>query len=127
MKSALAFRRRPTSKWRLSIETDTRRQVRYRIYRHTRPIDAANIKDASLLAEICPHDFPFSGWYGYNDAVGTLKNPADATVQPYTIRRIEAFLDWTPQAEELGQGGTLRPNRRHLSRVCERWLTTLAC
>jgi len=59
-------------------------------YSYARP--PVKFLDGSI--QICPHDFPFSGWYGYTDAAGTLKNPADAAVQPYTIRRIEAFLKW---------------------------------
>jgi len=44
--------------------------------------------------QICPHDFPFSGWYGYNDVYGTLKSPLRGAVRPHTIRRIQAFLKW---------------------------------
>jgi hypothetical protein len=44
--------------------------------------------------QICPHDYPFSGWYGYNDALFTGGKAEQGKVQPYTIRRIDAFLDW---------------------------------
>jgi hypothetical protein len=52
------------------------------------------VKFLDRSIQISPHDFPFSGWYGYNDAMGTLRSPAEGTVRPHTIRRIEAFLDW---------------------------------
>ncbi len=44
--------------------------------------------------QIAPHDWPPSGWYGYNDAFGTLKSFAAGTVGNHTQRRIIAFLDW---------------------------------
>jgi len=52
------------------------------------------VKFLDRSIQICPHDEPFSGWYGTNDAAGTLKSPADGVVRPYTIRRVEAFLAW---------------------------------
>jgi len=53
-------------------------------YSYARP----PVKFLERSIQICPHDFPFSGWYGYRDAGdGSL-------VRPYTIRRIEAFLKW---------------------------------
>jgi len=59
-------------------------------YSYARP----PVKFLERSIQICPHDFPFSGWYGYNDALGTGGSPAEGVVRPYTIRRIEAFLDW---------------------------------
>jgi hypothetical protein len=59
-------------------------------YSYARP----PVKFLEQSIQVCPHDFPFSGWYGYNDAIGTLKSPAASAVQPYTVRRIEAFLEW---------------------------------
>ena len=59
-------------------------------YSYARP----PVKFIERSIQICPHDFPFSGWYGYNDAAGTLRSPAEGVVRPYTIRRIEAFLNW---------------------------------
>ncbi len=44
--------------------------------------------------QVCPHDYPFSGWYGYNDALFTGGKAADGKVRPYTILRMEAFLTW---------------------------------
>lgn len=52
------------------------------------------VKFLDRSIQICPHDYPFSGWYGYNDAAGTLQSPAEGVVRPYTVRRIEAFLKW---------------------------------
>ncbi len=44
--------------------------------------------------QIAPHDFPDSGWYGFNSAYGTLRSYRDGTVSNHTQRRIMAFLDW---------------------------------
>ena len=44
--------------------------------------------------QIAPHDYPFSGWYGFNDAYGTLKSWGDGTVSNHTQKRFVAFLDW---------------------------------
>ena len=44
--------------------------------------------------QIAPHDWPFSGWYGFNEAVGTLRNYGSARVGSHTQRRIIAFLEW---------------------------------
>jgi len=44
--------------------------------------------------QIAPHDCPFSGWYGLNDAYGTLRSWREGTVSNHTQKRIVAFLDW---------------------------------
>jgi len=44
--------------------------------------------------QIAPHDYPPSGWYGFNDAWGTLKSFRACVVRDHTQRRIHAFLDW---------------------------------
>ncbi len=44
--------------------------------------------------QIAPHDFPFSGWYGFNDAFGTLKSWRKGIVRNHTQQRILAFLKW---------------------------------
>jgi len=44
--------------------------------------------------QIAPHDYPFSGWYGLNDAFGTLKSWREGTVSNHTQKRFVAFLDW---------------------------------
>ncbi len=44
---------------------------------------------------LSPHDFPIkSWWYGYHESLGTLKSFRQGSVQPYTERRLLAFLDW---------------------------------
>ena len=57
---------------------------------HARP----PVKFIEDSIQIAPHDFPFSGWYGFNDAAGTLRNYAKSTVRAYTQRRIAAFMQW---------------------------------
>ena len=44
--------------------------------------------------QIAPHDFPNSGWYGFNDCYGTLKSYRTGTVSNHTQKRIVAFLEW---------------------------------
>jgi hypothetical protein len=46
------------------------------------------VKFIERSIQICPHDFPFSGWYGFRDP------EKEGLVRPYTIRRIEEFLKW---------------------------------
>ena len=47
--------------------------------------------------QIAPHDWPFSGWYGYNSTAGTLAG-ADRYVGDHTHKRILAFLAWAEKA-----------------------------
>jgi hypothetical protein len=44
--------------------------------------------------QIAPHDYPFSGWYGFNEAWGTDKDFEDGKVSNHTQKRIVAFLEW---------------------------------
>jgi len=44
--------------------------------------------------QIAPHDWPASGWYGFNDAYGTLKSFRRGKVSNHTQKRIIAFLEW---------------------------------
>ena len=49
-------------------------------------------KDSLVLS---PHDFPIkTWWYGYHQAVGTLRSFRQGRVHPYTERRLLAFIDW---------------------------------
>jgi len=44
---------------------------------------------------LCPHDFPVnSWWYGYHEALGTLKSFRQGRIRPYTERRLLAFIEW---------------------------------
>ena len=44
--------------------------------------------------QFATHDYPSSGWYGFNDAYGTLKSFRQGVVGNHTQRRIIAFLEW---------------------------------
>jgi len=44
--------------------------------------------------QIAPHDWPFSGWYGFNDSWGTLKSFKDGVVSNHTQKRFVSFLKW---------------------------------
>jgi len=44
---------------------------------------------------LCPYDFPIqSWWYGYHEACGTLRSFRQGCIQPYTERRLLAFVAW---------------------------------
>ncbi|HUU22771.1 MAG TPA: sugar-binding protein [Phycisphaerae bacterium] len=44
---------------------------------------------------LSPHDFPIkTWWYGHHESLGTLKSFRQGVVQPYTERRLLAFMDW---------------------------------
>jgi len=44
---------------------------------------------------LCPHDFPVkSWWYGYHESLGTLRSFGQGAIQPYTERRLLAFIEW---------------------------------
>jgi len=44
---------------------------------------------------LCPHDFPIkSWWYGYPEAVGTLRSFRQGAIPPFTERRLLAFIEW---------------------------------
>lgn len=44
---------------------------------------------------LCPHDFPLkTWWYGYHESCGTLRSLKQGAVQPYTERRLLAFVEW---------------------------------
>jgi len=48
--------------------------------------------------QIAPHDWPRSGWYGYNDRLLAGGDAKGGTVGNHTQRRIVAFLDWAEKA-----------------------------
>jgi len=66
------------------------------LYFHRAGYSYAQPSKKSLLhsIQIAPHDWPPSGWYGFNDAYGTLKSFKDGRVSNHTQQRIIAFLDW---------------------------------
>jgi len=44
---------------------------------------------------LCPYDFPIkTWWYGYHEAVGTLKSFRQGAIHPYTERRLLSFIRW---------------------------------
>jgi len=55
-----------------------------------------------VAIQIAGHDFaPVSGWYGYHESLGTLRSWRDGRVQPYTERRIQAFIDWAERTWKI--------------------------
>lgn len=59
--------------------------------------------------QIAPHDHPFSGWYGFNDAWGTVKSWTDGVVRNHTQKRIIAFLDWVKRAYPADMSRVILP------------------
>ena len=53
--------------------------------------------------QIAPHDYPASAWYGYNDAMGTLKSFKKGVVDNHTQKRINAFLEWAVTTMPIDQ------------------------
>jgi hypothetical protein len=66
------------------------------LYFHSGNFSYAKPRQKFLLGsiQIAPHDWPGSGWYGFNSAYGTLRSYASGTVSNHTQRRIIAFLEW---------------------------------
>ncbi len=47
---------------------------------------------------LCPHDFPLkTWWYGYHEALGTLRPWAGGVVRNYTERRLLRFVRWAAE------------------------------
>jgi hypothetical protein len=92
----------PTSmyfNWSVLVPPDCPERAPVELYFHSGNYSYAK-PGRKLLAhsiQIAPHDFPASGWYGYNDAFGTSKPLAAGTVSAHTQRRIVAFLEWAKQ------------------------------
>jgi len=59
-------------------------------YSHAQP----NSKMLIHSIQLAPHDYPPSGWYGYNEAFGTDQPFRPGKVRNHTQKRIIAFLDW---------------------------------
>ena len=78
----------------LPPKIDTPRPVE--LYFHAAAYSYAKPNSKFLLdsIQIAAHDYPPSGWYGYNDAWGTLKSFRAGVVGNHTQRRIIAFLEW---------------------------------
>lgn len=62
-------------------------------YSYARP----PVKFIENSIQIAPHDFPFSGWYGYHEARGTQRELKAGVVRAHTQRRIAAFMDWAKE------------------------------
>lgn len=86
--------------WSVLVPDDCKEQRPVELYVHGPGMSYARppTKLIERSIQICPHDFPFSGWYGYNDALMNGKrndgSVEGGVVHPYTIKRIEAFLKW---------------------------------
>jgi hypothetical protein len=86
--------------WSVLLPPDCARPAPVELYFHDGNYSYAkpNRKLMAGSIQIAPHDFPPSGWYGYNDAVLAGKDPAAGTVGNHTQKRIVAFLQWAMKA-----------------------------
>jgi len=86
--------------WSVLVPPECKEPAPVELYFHAPGYSYARppVKFIERSIQICPHDFPFSGWYGYKDEGGGDRGGGTGvppvTVRPYTIRRIEAFLKW---------------------------------
>lgn len=85
--------------WSVLVPDDAPKAAPVELYFHSGNYSYARPNQKLLLSsiQIAPHDYPFSGWYGFNDAAGTDKPLENGTVSNHTQRRITAFLDWAQQ------------------------------
>ncbi|KPK84284.1 MAG: hypothetical protein AMJ81_06050 [Phycisphaerae bacterium SM23_33] len=82
--------------WSVLVPPKVKDGAPVELYFH--PADHSHAQPArKLLADsiqIAAQDYPFSGWYGFNEFAGTLRNPREGYVRDHTQKRIAAFLDW---------------------------------
>ena len=63
--------------------------------------------------QIAGHDFdPVSGWYGYHECLGTLRSWEEGKVQPYTERRVLAFIEWVKKTWKIDGSRCFTDGRR---------------
>ena len=82
--------------WSVLIPPKVKPKAPAELYFHPSGYSYAQPGKKMLLdsIQIAAHDHPPSGWYGFNDAWGTLKSYASGVVRDHTQRRILAFLEW---------------------------------
>jgi hypothetical protein len=82
--------------WSVLIPPQVQGRVPAELYFHPAGYSYAQPGKKMLLGslQIAPHDYPASGWFGFNGAWGTLKSFNGQAVANHTQRRILAFLEW---------------------------------
>jgi len=82
--------------WSVLVPPDAGAKLPAELYFHPDGYSYAQPGKKLLRASIqlAPHDYPASGWHGFNEAWATLRSPASAPVGNHTQKRIAAFLDW---------------------------------
>ena len=96
--SPLAPRPNMYFNWTVLVPTDIKDGARVPVELFLHTDDSSYAKPYKKFRrdsiQIAPHDYPFSGWYGFNDAYGTLKTWDEGVVRNHTQKRIIAFLEW---------------------------------
>jgi hypothetical protein len=95
--------------WSVLVPPEAEGRVPAELYFHPEGYSYAQPGKKMLLGSIqlAPHDYPPSGWHGFNDAWGTLKSFKAGTVRNHTQRRILAFLDWAGRALPIDRNRVL--------------------
>ena len=85
--------------WSVLVPPQTGGKAPTELYFHPNGYSYAQPGKKLLRAsvQIAPHEYPASGWYGFNEAWTTLRSPKSAAVDNHTQKRIMAFLDWAKQ------------------------------
>jgi len=97
--------------WSVLVPPGLKAKAPVELYFHSGNFSYAKPRKKLLRGsiQIAPHDFPASGWYGFNDAYGTLRSYRDGTVSNHTQRRIVAFLEWATKVFPVDPDRILLP------------------
>lgn len=82
--------------WSVLVPPDVKGSAPVELYFHSGNYSYAkpNAKYIAGSVQIAPHDYPFSGWHGYNSALAAGKEAASGRVSNHTQKRIAAFMEW---------------------------------
>jgi hypothetical protein len=82
--------------WSVLVPPDAKKPAPVELYFHDGNYSYAkpNVKLLARSIQIAPHDWPFSGWYGFHEGYGGGGTLGAGRVANHTQRRIAAFLDW---------------------------------
>jgi len=86
--------------WSVLVPPNVEGRVPAELYFHPEGYSYAQPGKKMLLQSIqlAPHDYPASGWYGFNGSWGTLRSYRAGIVRNHTQQRIIAFLEWAKKA-----------------------------
>lgn len=99
------------------------------LYFHSGNFSYAKPRKKYLLnsIQIAPHDYPFSGWYGFNSAWGTLRSFRNGVVNNHTQKRIIAFLNWAEGRFPLDESRIVLPGADGAACLALNYRDVFAC